>query len=88
MEANTKFCQSCAMPLQSLKEYGSNHDGSPNEEYCIYCYKDGAFTADASMEEMIRQCAPFMVQAGACASEEEAIAQMNAWFPQLKRWAK
>ena len=37
----TKFCQSCGMPLQKNEELGTNHDGSKNEEYCCYCYKDG-----------------------------------------------
>ena len=31
---------------------GTNADGTKNEEYCIYCYKDGAFTGDFTMEEM------------------------------------
>ena len=35
----TKFCQSCGMPLQKNEELGTNHDGSKNEEYCCYCYK-------------------------------------------------
>ena len=39
----TKFCQSCGMPLQKNEELGTNHDGSKNEEYCCYCYKDGAW---------------------------------------------
>ena len=40
-----KFCQSCGMPLTD-EVLGTNADGSKNEEYCIYCYKDGAFTGD------------------------------------------
>ena len=36
----TKFCQSCGMPLQKNEELGTNHDGSKNEEYCCYCYKE------------------------------------------------
>ena len=44
----TKFCQSCGMPLQKNEELGTNHDGSKNEEYCCYCYKDGAFTMDCN----------------------------------------
>ena len=34
------FCQSCAMPLEE-KIYGTNEDGTKNEEFCIYCYKNG-----------------------------------------------
>lgn len=46
-----KFCQSCGMPL-SDEILGTNADGSKNEDYCIYCLKDGAFTGDFTMEEM------------------------------------
>ena len=41
MMTEMKFCQSCGMPL-SEEVLGTNADGSKNEEYCIYCYKDGA----------------------------------------------
>ena len=40
------------MPLTE-EILGTNADGSKNEEYCIYCYKDGAFTGDFTMEEMV-----------------------------------
>ena len=53
-----KFCQSCGMPLTN-EMLGTNADGSPNEDYCIYCYKDGKFTHDMTMEQMIDHCAQF-----------------------------
>nr|WP_288661187.1 zinc ribbon domain-containing protein [uncultured Alistipes sp.] len=34
-----------------------NTDGSPNEDYCIYCCKDGRFAQDVTMEQMIDPCA-------------------------------
>ena len=34
-----KFCQSCGMPLTN-EILGTNTDGTLNEDYCIYCYKD------------------------------------------------
>ena len=37
---NQKFCQSCAMPMTD-EQFGTNADGSKNEDYCIYCFKDG-----------------------------------------------
>ncbi|WP_373840947.1 zinc ribbon domain-containing protein, partial [Bacteroides heparinolyticus] len=40
-----QFCQSCGMPLAADNK-GTNSDGSRNEDYCIYCYKDGKFTQD------------------------------------------
>ena len=53
-----KFCQSCAMPLTVEAHFGTNADGTKNEEYCIYCYKDGAFTSEMTMEEMIESVSP------------------------------
>ena len=54
-----RFCQSCGMPLTE-EVLGTNADGSKNEEYCMYCYKDGKFLQDCTMEEMIEHCAQFI----------------------------
>ena len=54
-----KFCQSCGMPL-TPEILGTNADGSKNEDYCIYCYKDGAFTGDFNMEQMVEFCSQFV----------------------------
>ena len=83
-----KFCQSCAMPLEDEKLYGTNADGAKNEEYCTYCYKDGKFTSDISMEEMKNFCIQKMVEFHPEIGKEKATAMMNEAFPKLKRWAK
>ena len=87
----TEFCQSCGMPLQKNEELGTNHDGSKNEEYCCYCYKDGAFTMDCTMDQMIDHCAQFVDEFNKDAdfhyTKEEAVANMKLFFPTLKRWA-
>lgn len=85
---NQKFCQSCGMPLTAAETFGTGADGSKNEDYCVYCYKDGAFTADISMDEMIAFCAEHVDEWGMKVSKEEATAQMKEYFPKLKRWAK
>ena len=54
-----KFCQSCGMPLTD-DVLGTNADGSKNEDYCIYCYKDGKFLQECTMDEMIEHCAQFV----------------------------
>ena len=41
-EVQMKFCQSCGMPLTD-EVLGTNADGSKNEDYCMYCYRDGKF---------------------------------------------
>ena len=87
---NTQFCQSCGMPLGTPEDFGTEKDGSKSADYCQYCYQKGDFTADANvtMEQMIDLCAPYMVEQGASPTLEEARAQMQAFFPTLKRWAK
>lgn len=80
------------MPFWKVTEAGTNADGSPSQEYCKYCYADGAFTQQCTMDEMIEHCAQFVAEfnqdAGTQFTREEAIAQMKASFPQLKRWRK
>ena len=34
-----KFCQSCGMQMTAAEQFGSNADGTPNEEYCSYLIK-------------------------------------------------
>lgn len=48
------FCQSCGMPMTEEAHFATNADGSRNEDYCCYCYENGAFKQDCTMEEMDR----------------------------------
>lgn len=82
---NMHFCQSCAMPL-SDETKAVNPDGSKNEDYCSYCYADGKFSWDCSMDQMIDFCAQHMAEANPGMTEDAAKAQMKGFFPQLKRW--
>ena len=85
------FCQSCGMPLTE-DVLGTNADGSKNEDYCMYCYMDGKFLQDCTMDEMIEHCAQFVgaVNEGLPQpiTKEEFIGQMKMYFPHLKRWRK
>lgn len=85
MEQNLKICQSCGMPMQE-EQYGTNQDGSKNDSYCCYCYKDGAFAQNYSLEEMVDFCAPFEVEGGRAENLEEAKEQLMKYFPTLERW--
>ena len=84
-----KFCQSCGMPLTN-DNLGTNADGSKNDEYCVYCMKDGAFTGDCTMEEMAEFCSQFVGEfnknTGKNLTREEYKAMMLQYFPNLKRW--
>ncbi len=83
---NTKVCQSYAMPLTSDDLFGKNADGSKNEDYCKYCFDNGVFTTDTTMEEMIAMCAPHVVKSNPDMSEEEAVIMLRQYLPTLKRW--
>ena len=86
-----KFCQSCGMPLNT-ENLGTNADGSKNENYCMYCYKDGKFTNDCTMDEMIEFCAQFVDDVNKNMpkpmTKEEYKDMMRQYFPMLKRWKK
>ena len=84
-----KYCQSCGMPLGNTDELkGKNADGGTNEDYCLYCFEDGKFTADVDMEEMIDICVPHMAEFHPKMTEEIARNMMREFFPHLKRWKK
>ena len=80
-----QFCQSCGMPL-SQEVMGTEQDGKPSAHYCKYCYENGAFTGDMTMEEMISFCTPFMVEGNPGMTAEQAQEQMRQFFPSLLRW--
>lgn len=79
------ICQSCGMPL-TKDDLGTNKDGSLNNDYCKYCYKDGKFIDDVTMEEYIEMCSQYGEQAGM--SNEEMKEYCEKLFPTLKRWKK
>lgn len=87
-----RFCQSCGMPMPTADLLGTNADGSLNEDYCCYCYKDGGFVQDCTMEQMIDHCIQYLGEFNGASntqfSTEEAIARMKQYFPMLKRWKK
>lgn len=82
------FCQSCGMPMDDPALRGTERDGSPSPHYCRYCYQDGAFTGEMTMEEMIDFCAPIMARENPDMTEEQTKTQMRQFFPMLLRWRK
>lgn len=85
------FCQSCGMPLDTEEAKGTNADGSRSNEYCTYCFENGAFTQkDLTMDEMIETNLKYLDQwnesAGRNLTVEEARVQLKEFMPTLKRW--
>ena len=87
-----QFCQSCGMPLTSVDDCGTNADGSTNYDYCKYCFQEGKFLQDYTMDEMIEHCAQFIdevnKQMPKPMTREEYKQMMQGFFPMLKRWRK
>lgn len=84
-----KFCQSCGMPLTD-EICGTNADGSKSEDYCMYCYKDGAFTGDFTMEEMVEYCSMFVAEYNKNTGQNISCCEykdvLRKFYPSLKRW--
>lgn len=79
-----KICQSCGMPIKSEAQLATNLDGSLNQDYCKYCFKDGKFIDDVSMEKYIEMCSQYGAQAGMTNEQMHDFCQKL--FPTLKRW--
>lgn len=78
------ICQCCGMPLDDSST-SKETDGTFNEEYCKWCYKDGKFVY-TSLEELTE----FLV--GHLSNENWPSRQARAFFdeqlPQLNYWKR
>lgn len=87
---HSSWCQSCGMPLKKPSHFGTEKDGTKSSQYCSYCYSNGAFTSDMSMEEMIQTCAdldfPMLDENGTPMDRESKVTAMRQGFPTLDRW--
>lgn len=80
------FCQSCGMPLGTPEDFGTDAHGFRINDYCRFCFQDGAFTEpEITMEEMIDKCVGIMAEKGIM-PEGEARSLMVGVIPKLKRW--
>ena len=78
------ICQCCGMPLSEDDMISREPDGSFNEDYCKWCYTDGAFTY-TSKEPLLDFAIGHMPNPENL-SEEERRAQYDAYISQLKYW--
>ena len=76
------ICQCCGMPLED-ELMSREPDGALNEDYCKWCYADGAFTYQ-SMDALIDYCASHM--ANEAFPPEQVRAYLKDLLPKLKHW--
>lgn len=72
------------MLMTAEEQLGRNTDGFRNEEYGSYCYRDGAFTEDCTVDEMIDHCLQFLDEFNKNMehpyTREEAYAEMQKFL--------
>ncbi|MDD1677715.1 MAG: zinc ribbon domain-containing protein [Methanomicrobiales archaeon] len=80
------ICQSCARPLVREEDFGTNADGTRNEDYCITCYAEGKFTRrDLTLEEIVSEVVEQIShRTGMPRSRAEGVTR--SIIPGLKRW--
>jgi len=65
MEKQNKMCQSCGMPMSKDPENGgTNTDGSTNLKFCSYCFQNGEFTFNGTVQEFQEFCRQKMIESG------------------------
>ncbi len=72
------------MPLED-GILGRDSDGTPNEEYCKWCYADGTYTY-SNMDDLIDVCVRHMTDGNF--TEEQARAHMKQLLPTLDYWKR
>lgn len=78
-------CQCCGMPLDDETLISRNSDGTPNEDYCKWCYADGTYTY-SDMDDLIDVCVKHM--AGEQFTEAQARSYMKNLLPTLDYWKR
>lgn len=77
-------CQCCGMPLNEDGLISRETDGSYNEDYCKWCYTDGAF-AYKSKDSLLDYLVSHMPNPDNL-SDEDRRNQFDAYLTQLKHW--
>lgn len=84
------ICQSCGMTLERSRDKGTNADHSHTEEYCAFCFQQGAFTHALTIEELIEHNLEHLdawnKSAGLQMTKQEARMLLSEFLPTLKRW--
>lgn len=80
------YCQSCGMMFTEPDQRGHEADGTETDEFCRWCYDQGAYTYETTMEEMIEDCAPRMAEYMNW-SVDECASLLGAILPTLRRWS-
>jgi dipeptidase E len=88
----SKICQSCGMPVKTAEDFGTDRDGSRNQDYCVHCFKNGDFISDLTLDEMIALNVQhpdlYSQNTEVKITEEQTVEQLKQYLPTLKRWER
>lgn len=51
------YRQSCGMMFTGPDQHGREADGTETDDFCRWCYDEGAHTYETVMEEMVEEAA-------------------------------
>lgn len=80
------ICQSCGMYMDNESLHGTNADQSLSQDYCVYCFQNGSFLSEETMEQMVESCIVFHTDE--TTDESAARQKLLEYFPKLKRWSR
>lgn len=84
-DPNPPVCQCCGMPMGADDVISREPDGTFNEEYCKWCYTDGAFTY-ADKESLLDFLVGHMPNPDKL-DDGTRRSQFDAFLSQLKHWS-
>jgi len=73
------------MPMSTPEQFGTEADGGHSNEYCTYCYQNGAFTLDVDKDTFIAMQVKIAVEKLGV-DEKQAREMATTLLPTLKRW--
>lgn len=83
------ICQSCGMNISDDKNKGTNADKSLSKEYCSFCFTDGMFANNMTLEEQVEIGLPYSPEYTSAKTQEEKDKirqQTKNYLSTLKRW--
>ena len=78
------------MPMVAADHFGTNNDNSPSEDYCCFCYREGGFTDNGTMDDKVKENLHYHDENeyhnGRRYTINEAELYLRVMLPTLKRW--
>jgi len=85
-----RICQSCGMPMVASEHFGTNTDHSVSDDYCCFCFQEGKFTDNFTLDEFMDDALKNEFAADdnykPTVTVDERIVKEKIKLLELKRW--